>query len=75
MTEAAKLVVEHLFATKDIERIEAVTDAENLGSQGVLEKSGFQREGLLRRRSLKKGEYRDEFIYGILKEDLQKKSR
>jgi len=44
MTEAAKLVVEHLFATKDIERIEAVTDTRNLGSQGVLEKAGFKKE-------------------------------
>ena len=72
MTEAAKLVVAHIFATKNIERIEAVTDAPNLGSQGVLEKTGFKREGILRKRSLKNGVYRDEFIYGILREDLAK---
>jgi hypothetical protein len=29
--------------TKDIERIEALTDTDNLASQGVLEKVGFKR--------------------------------
>jgi RimJ/RimL family protein N-acetyltransferase len=70
MTEAAKLIVEHLFATKNIQRVEAVTDSPNLASQGVLEKAGFKREGLLRKRSLKNGQFRDEYIYGILREDL-----
>jgi RimJ/RimL family protein N-acetyltransferase len=74
MTEAAKLIVEHLFATKDIERVESITDTQNLASQGVLEKAGFKREGLLRKRNLKNGQYRDEYIYGILREDLEQKN-
>jgi RimJ/RimL family protein N-acetyltransferase len=69
MTEAVKLIVEYLFRTKDIERIEAITDADNLASQGVLEKVGFKREGTLRKRALIKGEYRDDLIYGILREE------
>lgn len=69
MTEVAKLVVQHLFETKDIERVEAVTDTANAGSHGVLENAGFKREGTLRKRSLKNGVYRDEYICGILRED------
>jgi hypothetical protein len=69
MTEAVKLIVEYLFRTKDIERIEALTDTDNLASQGVLEKVGFKREGILRKRALIKGEYRDDLIYGILREE------
>ena len=45
MTEAAKLIVNHLFTKKDIERVESITDTQNLASQGVLEKAGFKREG------------------------------
>jgi [ribosomal protein S5]-alanine N-acetyltransferase len=74
MSEAARLIVDHLFSTKDIERLEAVTDAENLGSQGVLEKVGFRREGVLRKRSKRDGQYRDEFMDGILREDRKKTS-
>ena len=72
MTEAVKLIVYDLFTTKEIERIEALTDAPNVGPQRVLENVGFKREGLLRKRSFKNGVYRDEYIYGILREDWQK---
>lgn len=68
-TEAARLLVDHLFTTKDIERIESVTDAENLPSQRVLEKNGFRREGELRKRVRLHGEYRNEYIYALLKEE------
>ncbi len=72
MTEAAKLIVEYLFSTKDIDRVEALTDLENVPSQGVLEKAGFKREGLLRKRSFKNGVHHDEYMYSILREDWQK---
>ena len=68
-TEAVKLIVHFMFSTKNIERIESVTDVENMPSQRVLEKNGFKREGVLRRRSFTKGQYRDEYIYGILREE------
>jgi [ribosomal protein S5]-alanine N-acetyltransferase len=67
------LLVDHLFATKkEIERIESVTDVENVPSQRVLEKNGFTREAKLRKRFFNKGEYRDEFMYGLLREEWQK---
>ena len=71
-TEAARLLVDHLFATESIERIESVTDAENLPSQRVLEKNGFRREGTLRKRFRLSGVYRDEYMYSLLREEWQR---
>jgi ribosomal-protein-alanine N-acetyltransferase len=70
-TEAARLLVDYLFTTKkDIERIESVTETGNLPSQRVLEKNGFKREGELRKRVLNKnGQYRNEYMYGLLREE------
>jgi RimJ/RimL family protein N-acetyltransferase len=70
-TEAASLLVDYLFTTQDIERIESVTDTENIPSQRVLEKCGFRREGELKKRFYLDGVYRDEFMYRLLREEWQ----
>jgi len=72
-TEAARLLVDHLFTTKkEIERIESVTDVENVPSQRVLEKNGFKREAKLRKRFFNKGQYRNEYMYSLLREEWEK---
>ena len=43
--EAAQLMVDYLFLSKDIPRVQAVTDVRNKASQRVLEKAGFKKEG------------------------------
>lgn len=68
-SEAARLLVAYMFRTLDIERIESITDVENIPSQKVLEKTGFKREGRLRKRFYLGGEYRDEYMYGLLREE------
>ncbi|ONI26308.1 hypothetical protein PRUPE_1G016400 [Prunus persica] len=50
-------------------RIEALVEVENKGSQRVLEKVGFLKEGLLRKYGYCKGEIRDMFIYSFLSTD------
>jgi RimJ/RimL family protein N-acetyltransferase len=47
-TAAHRLLVEYLFATTLVNRLQAVTDLENLAEQRVLERVGFRREGVLR---------------------------
>lgn len=47
-TAAQRLLVEHLFATTEVHRLEASTDVDNTAEQHALEKVGFQREGVLR---------------------------
>lgn len=52
MTEAVLVVVGHLLAQPGVLRVWAWVDVENYASQRVLEKAGFEREGILRRWSL-----------------------
>ena len=68
-TEAVEIMVDYLFLSKDIGRIQAHTDARNVGSQKVLEHVGFRREGTIRKSSFVRGEWRDMFLYGILREE------
>jgi len=46
-TEAIQLMVDHLFLTKNIVRIQATTDARNVASQRALEKAGFVKEVIM----------------------------
>jgi len=68
-TEAAQLVVDYLFLSKDICRIEAGTNVRNKASQRVLEKVGFKREGTLRKVMFVRGEWVDVYVYSILREE------
>ena len=58
-----------LFSRFDIARIYAEPFAANIGSRRVLEKAGFQLEGLLRNSVYKNGVLQDSCIYALLKED------
>ena len=68
-TEAVNLIVDYLFLSKNIERIQAMTDLRNVGSQKVLEKSGFKKEGTIRKGVFARGEYGDWFLYSILRDE------
>ena len=48
MSEALEKVIEFLFMTTDVNRIEAEHDTNNPGSGRVMEKSGMHFEGVLR---------------------------
>lgn len=41
----------------------------NMASQRVLEKAGFRKEGVVRKRIFVRGNWRDEFLYSILREE------
>ena len=49
MTESLKKIINWAFEQDDIFRIWAICDIENIASSRVMEKSGMQREGILRR--------------------------
>jgi RimJ/RimL family protein N-acetyltransferase len=69
-TLAQRLLVEHLFATTELDRIEASTDVDNIAEQRALEKAGFRREGVLRGAQLRGGIRRDLAHYGLVRGDL-----
>jgi RimJ/RimL family protein N-acetyltransferase len=68
-TEAIQLMVDHLFLTKNVVRIQVTTDVSNVASQRALEKVGFAKEGTMRKYFFAKGNYRDHFLYSILREE------
>jgi len=68
-TEAVQLAVDYLFLSKDIVRIQAGTDPENIASQKVLEKAGFKREGTIRKGIFAWGNWADLYLYAILREE------
>lgn len=68
-TEAVKLAVDYLFLAKDIVRVQAGTFIDNVASQRVLEKSGFQREGRIRQGMFAWGRWVDLYVYGILRDE------
>jgi RimJ/RimL family protein N-acetyltransferase len=71
-TEATSLMVDYLFLSKDIARIQAQTDAGNVASQKVLQKVGFKKEGIIRKSVFARGEWRDRALYSILREEWKK---
>jgi ribosomal-protein-alanine N-acetyltransferase len=68
-TEAVTIMVDYLFLSKSIVRVQAYTVTENMGSQKVLEKAGFSKEGILRKSSFRRGEWRDNIVFSILREE------
>lgn len=66
MQQALESVIHFAFHTLNLHRIEADVDLRNAGSLGVLEKLGFQREGLFRDRWLLNGEWVDSVMLGLV---------
>jgi RimJ/RimL family protein N-acetyltransferase len=71
-TEAVQLMVDYLFLSKDTTKILTLTHIENIASQKVLEKTGFKREGLLRKELFMWGKWVDCYRYSILREEWKK---
>lgn len=67
-TEAVKKICEYVFSMSDIIRIYAEPFAYNTASCRVLEKSGFQYEGTLRKNAVKNGKVLDMKLYSKIRE-------
>jgi RimJ/RimL family protein N-acetyltransferase len=67
--EAIQIMLDFLFLSRETMRIQATTDTRNLASQKVLEKTGFKKEGTLRKCMFLRGELRDAYLYSILREE------
>lgn len=67
-TSAVKQLCEYIFQNTNIIRIFAETFAYNTGSCRILEKCGFECEGVLRKNAVKNNAVVDMKMYSILKE-------
>jgi [ribosomal protein S5]-alanine N-acetyltransferase len=68
-TEAVQIMVDFLFLTRQIARLQAVVDVENQGSQKVVERAGFSQEGELRNAYWTRGGWRNGYMYSITRDD------
>ena len=68
-TEALKIMVDYLFLSKNIVRVQAEANPENKASIRVLEKTGFTLEGVRRQVIFVHGKYNDGAFYSILRDE------
>ncbi len=68
-TEAVQVLVDYVFLHKDVVRIQAETHPDNPASQRVLEKVGFQKEGIRRKAFFSRGVHRDTAMWSLLREE------
>lgn len=69
-TKVLKAVCKFGFRVMGFERIEAMAHVDNIGSNRTLQKAGFTKEGMLRKRFYLNDKAEDGNMYAIVKEDL-----
>lgn len=74
-TEAARALVTFGFEDLGMHRVYAYCDVDNVASVRVLQKTGMQREGLLRRHMPIRGRWRDSYLYAVLEDDWRAEQR
>jgi RimJ/RimL family protein N-acetyltransferase len=71
-TRALRLVCRYALEELQLQRLELITDPDNLASQRVAEKVGFRREGVLRSHLLHPdGRRRDSVMFSLLPGELR----
>lgn len=74
-TQALSAVIDSLFRSIPVNRLEAQHDVRNPASGRVMEKCGLRQEGVLRNRIVNKGEYVDTALWSILRSDWKQAQR
>lgn len=70
-TRALRALSKHALDTLELQRVELITDPENVASQRVAEKVGFQREGVMRAHLRHPdGRIRDSVLFSLLPGEL-----
>lgn len=72
---AQVILADYLFATTLANRLQAITDVENVAEHRALKRAGFQREGVMRSVSFVGGQWRDGALYARLRHDSNPLSR
>ena len=71
-THALRLLSHHALVVLGLQRVDLITDPENVASQRVAEKVGFQREGVLRAHLRHPdGRIRDSVMFSLLPGELR----
>jgi len=70
-TEAVRLLLSYFFTARGKHRVIAYCDARNAASAALLERLGMRREGHLRQSTWAKGEWTDDLLYALLRDEWQ----
>jgi len=70
-TEAARLMLRYAFATLGLHRVHLRVAAYNLRARRSYEKTGFRVEGILRQNFQVEGEWQDDVLMAILREEWE----
>ncbi len=75
VSEACRLLVDHLFNVHPYHRLELLTAPENIPSVRVAQKCGFRPEGTLRQSFFLHGRYCDVAVYSLLRPEWEQRQR
>lgn len=71
-TEAVQSIIDFATVEHEVHRIEAFVTPGNVGSEKVLKKCGFEKEGLLRDVHFFKGRFQDQYLYARINTSMVK---
>jgi [ribosomal protein S5]-alanine N-acetyltransferase len=74
-SEALKLLIRYAFEDLQINRLQAHIFLENIPSQNLFERIGFQREGINRDYVIKETSFQDVYAYSLLRKDWAENNR
>lgn len=75
MTEALQVLRDHAFSALDLSRLEAGCLPDNVASRRLLERCGFQYEGVAQAYLQIGGQWRDHVLYASLRSDRRSRGR
>lgn len=68
-TEAAQTLVRYAFLERHLRRLTSGCDTRNTASWRLMERLGMRREGHFRQSCQTRGEWQDEYLYALLREE------
>lgn len=72
--EALRAFLDYAFKNLNLHRVEAQAFTHNEPSNKLMERLGFQKEGVRRQARYKNGEWRDLNVYGLLREEFNQQT-
>lgn len=69
-SEAMKVLIQHLFKFRDLNKVYGYTPEFNDAAVALLESLGFKNDGALRNHHFCDGEYHDQLIYSLLRFEM-----
>jgi len=69
MTEAMTAIIDYVFDSLKVNRIEALISTRNKNSVRLARRLGFRKEGTLREHDFYNGKFGDDFLFALLRKD------